>query len=307
MAVGTLVLIHAVRLLPLSICRKLGRLMGYLGYLVFRRRRALAMENVGHAFGDTISEADKRKIVRGAFENLGIVGLEFPHLHQLLKPKNKHLVNIRGIENLEHDRGTLITCAHLSNWEWMAPPLIARGYRIAEVVNTYKDPYHERALNAARSRGGIITISKVDAVRSHIRLLSQGTLVGIVSDQSPRQNGVPAKMFGRTCWATPGPAVIALRTGAPLHHATMWRNADETYTIEISPRIEFESTGDHQRDIQTLTQHIQMYIEAGARKYPEQWLWTHDRWKRRPDAEAAWGIHGNAEPELSNPGKAHHQ
>ena len=193
-----------------------------------------------------------------------------------------------GFDDVDLSKGPIFTCSHLANWEWMAPPVAAMGIPIAEVVNTYKDEYHEHVINEVRRKSGITTVPKTGAVNSYLHLLEKGMPVGIISDQSPRRNGVPATLFGRKCWATPGPAIVAMQSGAPIHHATLYRKNDGNYVMEVSSKMSIETSGDAQQDIQNITQEIQTHIERAIRAHPEQWLWAHDRWKIRHDAELAW-------------------
>ena len=289
-AIVVWLLIHGIRCVPLSIGRRMGRALGRMAYYAFWGRRAIAWKNLSLAYGDTLTESEKRRIIQGAFEGFGIIAFELPHVGKFRNPKWRHLVEVTGAENVDTSRGAVFTVSHLANWEWMGAPIVAMGYQVGEMVNSYKDKFLERTINKARERGGVYVYAKTNGVQTTKNLLRQGVYVGIMSDQSPRRGGVPVTMFGQRCWATPGPALVALRIGVPIHHANMWRKPDGNYVLELMPRLEYVPTGDLKRDVRMVTQMIQDRIEATVRAHPNQYLWIHDRWKARPGLEAAWAL-----------------
>ena len=273
---------------PLAFNRALGRSVGRVCALLLRRQRRLAMANLDLAFGGSLNEPEKRRIVRGVFENAGIVVAEFPKLRLLAQPRRAGLVEVIGAEMLEPGRGAILVSSHMGNWEWMAAAVASLNLSVAEVVNTYRDDVQERWINEFRCRGGISTVPKEGAITTLVKLLAEGTHVGLLCDQSPKRNALPVAFFGHQCWTSPGPALLALRTGAPVHYIAFWRNPDGNYTLEISPQIVFERTGDIRDDALALTQIFQNYIERAVRAHPDQWLWTYPRWKDRPRARRRW-------------------
>lgn len=273
---------------PLAFNRALGRFVGRLCAVLLRKQRRLAMSNLDLAYRGKLNDRTKRRIVRGVFENAGIVVAEFPKLHLLARQNGERLVDVKGAEFLEPGRGAILVSSHMGNWEWMAPSLAGLGIRVAEVVNTYRDEVQDRWIDEFRRRGGISTIPKDGAIMALVKLLAEGTNVGLLCDQSPKRNALPVTFFGHGCWTSPGPALLALRTRAPVHYVAFWRRPDGRYALEVSPRIEFQRTGDIRDDALALTQIFQDHIERAVRAHPEQWLWTYPRWKDRPRARRKW-------------------
>lgn len=266
------------RLLPLPAARVAGRWLGRLAFVLVRGRRRVALRNVELAYGDTISAAEKRRIARGAFENFGIVAMEFPHTPKAGKSK---IVQVEGRDRLDESQGGLFLSAHAANWEWLAPTCAAHGLPIAEVVNTYTDSKRGELLDATRRAAGVVTIPKDAAASSISKLLSDKTYVGILIDQSARKNAVPTTFFGKTCWTTTGPAMLALRSGLPVYLALMHRTPEGGYVLVLSEKIPCEKTKDFRGDIARFSQRVQDMLEEHVRQYPDQWMWMHDRWKDR--------------------------
>lgn len=268
----------AAGLVPLPLSRVSGRGLGRMAFVLLRGRRRTALRNVDLAYGDSISVAEKRRIALGAFENFGIVAMEFPHTP---KAGTAKIVRVVGRDRLDESQGGLFLSAHAANWEWLAPTCAAHGLPVAEVVNTYTDSRRGELLDTTRRAGGVITIPKDAAASTISKLLSEKTYVGILIDQSARKNAVPTTFFGQTCWTTTGPAMLALRSGLPVYLALMHREPDGEYVLELSEKIPCEKTKDFRGDIARFSQRIQDMLEIHVRKYPDQWMWMHDRWKDR--------------------------
>ncbi|HET7371409.1 MAG TPA: lysophospholipid acyltransferase family protein, partial [Gammaproteobacteria bacterium] len=84
-----------------------------------------------------------------------------------------------------------------------------------------------------------------------------------------------------------GLARVALRTGAAVLPGFMvWEATEKRYVLHFGPEIDLVRTGDDERDVVENTALFTAAIEAMVRRYPEQWLWVHRRWKTRPEGEA---------------------
>lgn len=276
------------RLLPLPVNRFIAVQLGRAAYWVIPRIRKDGLANLNLAYGDALSTAQKKHILKGAVRNLALVAAEFTHMPRLAKQSFAGFVTLEGLENCDLNRGFLLIGAHLGNWEWMASVLASRGIRMAEVVRPFDEPWMNRAVDAVRRGGGIETIAKHEAGTEVMRLLKQGWAVGILVDQSPRENGVPASFFGNACWATIAPVMVAVRSKVPVHPLFMVRGADGRYTMRIDPAIEMVRHGDLRQDMLENTQRCQDILEAMVREHPEQWLWLHRRWKDRPRLRREW-------------------
>ena len=275
-------------ILPLTLCRMIGRAIGWVMYGCVPRVRTVARANIEEAFGSELSAPEKKQILLEACQNLGIVAAEFSHGRQLVAPGGERLFQLKGAEHVDFSRGGLIAGAHLGNWEWMGPAAVASGHQAAIVVREFDDSRLDRVITDTREGMGIAVTKKDSAGGEIMRHIREGKFVGLLIDQSPRENAVPVTFFGRPCWATIGPAMVALRAKAPIYPAAMTRDASGKYTLEFLPRIEVQRTGDLRKDLVDTIQKCQDAIEVLVRKNPGQWLWMHRRWKERPHLQAEW-------------------
>ena len=304
--------IRLLRALPLPAARRLMTALGHIAYYLVPRVRRVGRRNLDLAYGDTIDNAAKTRILHGAVANVAQVAAELVHMPRLARGNGgdgpvyargwlpsglvrgsrssfTDHVAIEGIEHVDLTRGLLCIGGHLGNWEWMAAAMASTGHRVAEVVRPLDDPALNTVVDELRTGGGITTIPKDDAGREIIRLIREGWLVGLLIDQSPRRNGAPTQFFGQPCWSTIAPAMIAARTKAPVHVVSMLRAAPGRYTLRFLPALDLVRTGDLRRDLVENTQRCQDAFERVVREHPEQWLWFHRRWKHREHLAREWG------------------
>ena len=289
--------------LPLTACQAIGAALGPLGYYLVPRVRRVGMENLDRAYGDSLTRREKKAIVKGALTNACIVAAEFSHLAKLSGPLLEEQVELHGREHLDGLKACVIIGGHFGNWEWMAPVLQAHGYRMAEIVRPLDNPGLNRAVDALGRAGGTETVGKDRAGTQIFDLLRDGVRVGILIDQSPREGGVPVTFFGAPCWATVAPAMIALRSKAPLVLAEIRRLPDGRYRYEIHPPLEIPRSGNILHDLVAITQLCQDGLEAIIREHPEQWLWVHRRWKERPRLAAEWQARVERQGVKARPGE----
>lgn len=284
-ALATRAFIGLTRWLPLPLCRALALLGGRsLAPLVPRVRR-VTMYNLDLAYGDTRAPAEKRRIYHQIIDNLCLVAAEFSRTDQLARAGE---VIVEGADHIKPDQGYLCIGAHLGNWELMGPAMVAQGFKVAAVVRPFDDPGVNEIIDRQRTIMGIRTITKDNAGPDILKCLREGYLVGILIDQSPRENGVPVTSFGHPCWATIAPAMIAVRSRVPIVPVALTRRDEGGYRLRFYPPLEMARTGDLRRDLQDYAQACQDAIDTMIQDNPGQWLWLHRRWKERPRLAAEW-------------------
>lgn len=287
-AAATILFARATSLFPLPACRVLGRAIGLVAYYLVPRVRKVGLDNVDRAYGEALTAREKQAIARHAAMNMGIVAAEFSHVPQLPSERGRTWFDVEGIENWDPARGCLFISGHMGNWEWMFGMVASAGIRVAGVVRPLDDRRLDEYVDRARRSAGSETISKSDAGPELIRRIREGRAVGLLIDQSPRDNGVPATFFGRACWATVAPAMIALRTNCPIHLLSNRRHAGGRYTLSIHPPIEIRRSGNLRDDLSSVSQQCQDVLERIVREDPGNWLWMHRRWKDRPRLAREW-------------------
>ncbi len=193
---------------------------------------------------------------------------------------------VRGLEALrralEAGRGAVIVTGHLGNWEVGGAALACRGVALDVVALRQGNPLFDRAVVGTRERLGMRVIYKAAASREALRSLRRGRAVALVGDQNPISGGIEVPFFGRAANTPRGPAVLALRTGAPLFVAIVIRErrGSVTHLLSLEP-VPGVRSGDTGRDVRRLVEAYTRRLEEAVRRNPEQYFWHHRRWKER--------------------------
>jgi KDO2-lipid IV(A) lauroyltransferase len=119
------------------------------------------------------------------------------------------------------------------------------------------------------------------ALRQILSRLRKNEIVCLLAHEKKRKTGVLVDFFGHPAPTAPGPAVLALRTGAPLVPIFIARNNDGLQHIYIEPQLELNLNGDRSSDIPTVVRSYTKVIEHYIMMYPDQWFWINNRWKKQ--------------------------
>ena len=264
-----------------------GAAVGRLAFFVDRRHRQVALDNLRRAFGkEALDDAALTRIARRAMMNLGRTAAEIAQLEGLGGAELLRRVTIKGEEHLRAaqalGRGVLFLAGHFGNWEWMAAALSLRGFPMHVVARALDDPSLNVILNAARTRHGNVVLDKRLAAGELVRLLRAGQSIGILIDQNTRvEDAVFVDYFGTPAATHKGPAIIALRTGAPVVPIFMVREGDR-HRLTIHPALTLPHSGNLTDDLHQTTALFTKTVEAAVRQHPDHWLWVHRRWKTQP-------------------------
>ena len=138
--------------------------------------------------------------------------------------------------------------------------------------------------NNIRNKGGYSVYSKDRPLLGIVKALRRNELIGILPDQN-NDEGIVVNFFGIPAKTAIGPAVLSLKTGAPIVPVFAVREELGKYRLEILPPVQYEPCGDKDKDIENLTQICNDVIEEEIRKYPSSWLWLHNRWREREEED----------------------
>jgi len=183
-------------------------------------------------------------------------------------------------------RGVLLVTGHYGNWEIAAAAVAARGVPIAAIVRRQGNRMVDERLQGLRRNLGVETIYQGQAPARVPRILRANGVVGIVGDQDARRSGVFVPFFGRPASTHRGPALFALRLGAPVFACIARRlpGSDPRYEV-AGERVQFNPTGELDADVHALTAELAMRLEKQVRVAPEQYFWFHKRWKTAAPAQ----------------------
>jgi Kdo2-lipid IVA lauroyltransferase/acyltransferase len=283
--------VHAIGVLPRSIARGAGALLGILAYLAMSRLRKVGLRNLQIAFPG-MSEQQRQLIVLDLFRGLGRQLAEFCMFPRYTPENARKVATYDGFENYEAARtagkGVLLLTAHLGGWEIGSFVHSIFGNPIKIVVRRLDNAKVDALVERYRTLHGNQTFAKEDFARGLLGAMKAGETVGILMDtnMTPPQ-GVFVDFFGVPACTASGMARVALRSGAAVVPAfTIWDEKLKRYRVRFDPALQLVSTGDDDADAIANTALFTRVIQEYAAKYPEQWLWVHRRWKTRPAGES---------------------
>jgi len=282
--------IKVLGLLPRFLARAVGISLAWTVYLLHGRLRKVGMRNLELAFPER-SRSERARILRGEFSSLGRQLAEVCQFPRYTLENVGQVVVYDGFENYERafarGKGVLFLTAHFGGWELSAFFHSMHGHWMHVVMRPMDNVYLNRLIRQYRTMHGNSTVDKDDFVRGLLGAMKKGEVVGILMDtnMTPPQ-GVFVDFFGIPACTASGLARIALRTDAAVVPTfTIWDPVLRKYRLRFDPALELIRTGDDEADAIANTQLFTTRIEEYVRRYPEQWLWVHRRWKTRPEGQ----------------------
>jgi len=283
-------MVGAIGLLPRSVARAVGAGIGAAAWRLLGRLRAVGMRNLELAFPEK-SEGERKAILRGVYRSLGWEVGEFCKMSGYTAEQASAFIRYDGLEHYlaarEKGKGVLVLTGHLGAWELSSFYHSLRGYPMSLVIRRLDNPLVDAFVNRIRCLHGNRVIHKDDFARGLLTSMQRGETVGILMDtnMTPPQ-GVFVPYFGVEACTASGLARVALHSGAAvLPGFLVWEAAEQKYVLRFGEQLELIRGGNAAQDIVANTALFTATIEAYVRRYPEQWLWVHRRWKTRPEGE----------------------
>ena len=284
-------IVRVIGILPRPLAHGAGILIGRLVYHLHGRLRRVGARNLELALPEK-SPAERRRILRGVYVSLGRLLGEACLFPSYTRGNASDIAVYQGFENFEaaekRGKGVLLLTAHLGGWEIGSFFHSLMGHAMQIVVRPLDNPYVDALVTRYRGLHGNTMIAKQEFARGLIGAMHRNETVGILMDtnMTPPQ-GLFVDFFGVPACTASGLARIAQHTDATVVPAfTIWDEVLRKYRVEFDRPVELVRTGDDEADAVANTARFTKAIERYVRRYPDQWLWVHRRWKTRPAGEA---------------------
>ncbi len=275
-----------VRHLNRSGMQRMAEAFGDFVFYVLKPRRRLVEGNLTLAFPEK-SKKEIIRIARQVYRNQTVNLFETLRLPLLKNKKDaEELIDIDVDDFLKRIRrqngGSVVVSAHFGNWELMGICIGLLVSPITVVAQRLKNKKLNDDLEHIRSLHGNRVIYRARALRGGLALLDEGGILTILGDQADPKGGFVMDFLGRKASVYLGPAFLALKARAPLCVVLCRRQQGGKYVLDIE-EIETSGLVCCKDDIKTLTRRCTKVIEKYIYKYPEQWFWVHNRWKKTND------------------------
>ncbi|MGH9861976.1 MAG: lysophospholipid acyltransferase family protein [Candidatus Acidiferrales bacterium] len=277
---------------PRAAARRLGAALAALFYFLHRRWRRVAEVNLRFAFPEKAAE-ERERILRRAFRHWGWLLAEFARFPRLTARELERVIVYEGLEHFQQaaarGQGVIFLTAHLGAWELSSFAHSFYGHPLAYFNRPLDNPLVDALVNRYRCLGGNRPLERRGAARAALDELRRGAAVGILMDQNVLlgDGNVFVDFLGVPASTTAGPARLALLADAAVVPGfALWDEELGKYRLHFDPPLELVRTGDAERDVVENTALFTRVIEDYVRRYPEQWLWIHRRWRTRPPGAA---------------------
>jgi KDO2-lipid IV(A) lauroyltransferase len=276
--------------MPRRLARECGAGIGWLAYHLLGRLRRTGLRNLELAFPQW-TESKRDATLRGSYRQLGWQLAEFCRMSGYTATSTEPPIRYDGLEHYERasarGSGVLVVTAHLGAWELSSFYHSMMGRPMGIVIRRLDNPLVDRFVNRIRSLHGNRILHKDDFARGLLGSMRAGETVGILMDtnMTPPQ-GVFVPFFGVPACTASGVARVALKTGAAvLLGYLVWEGEQAGYVLHFEPEMQLIRMDDPEQEIVANTAQFTAAIESAIRRYPDQWLWMHRRWKTRPSGE----------------------
>jgi KDO2-lipid IV(A) lauroyltransferase len=291
---GFRALLFAIGSLPQGFAREFCAAIASLYARFGGPRVADARVNLEVAFPERSRESRERILIE-SFANLGRSFAEMCLMYTQLNRRGStslfDRVSIEGREHLDRleersgDAGALVLTAHLGSWELCAAALARQGLPISVVQHGFENRHFEKIVTAQRERSGLETLALGGAARGMFRALARGRYIALLMDQNAsREEGVFAPFFSRLASTRSGPVQLAMTRETPLIPVFFFRvGKSGDHVARIGAPLVLESDRDDpDKALVRNVERINATIEAAIREAPEQWIWSHRRFKTQP-------------------------
>jgi len=256
--------------------------MFFFLYRVFGYRNKVIYENLALSFPDK-DEKELKQLVGLSYKNLTDVIVEgikgFTMTDYQIRRRHK-ILNPEIIEPyFKQGKSVIALPTHYGNWEWgaLSPGLFVKGFNIVGFYKELSNPFVDRFLRKNRSRTGTTLVSIYDTPRIFKKLIDTPTIYIMAADQSPSN---PRKSFwvdflDRDTAFLHGPENYARQYDIPLLYVEIQRVRRGYYELKLSV------LADNPTELENgeITKRYAKMLESQINKKPENWLWSHRRWK----------------------------
>jgi KDO2-lipid IV(A) lauroyltransferase len=271
---------RAITLLPYDWQIALGGWIGKLGLLFAKKRRHTVEVNIDLCFS-WLNHQQRIQLIEDTFRSTGIGVIEtayawFNDPHQLL-----HRTTIEGVEHLRHvlseGKGVILMGMHLSTLD-LCGALLSTHVPFDIMYRRNRNDLSEAIMTNGRAKNFPSALER-DDIRGVLRSLKAGRAVWYGPDHDyGLRHSVFAPFFGVEAASITATARLARISGSPVIAFSHYRDKHNRYTLRLSPPLTGFPTGDDRADATK----INRQIEKAIQKAPEQYWWSHRRFKTQP-------------------------
>lgn len=277
-----------VGLLPKRLALRLGSVFGWVWHLVDRSRREMARRHMSRVLGPGGDPAGASAELMESYgrylaEALWARGHRVPEMLSGTTTEGLDMV----IDAHAAGRGMIYALPHMGNWEAAAPVAVNEGIEIVAVAEDLSNERITDWFTRLRAEYGIeivLATGRVEVMRKLEAAIAANKAVALLSDRDLKGRGVEVDFFGETTTLPPGPATLAIKTGAPLFPVATYFDGDG-HRVVIKPPLAVPRAGSRGEQVRVMTQDLARELEKLILEAPEQWHMVQPNWPSDREVE----------------------
>ncbi len=270
-----------LRLIPGSWRLKLAGVAGRIAYLATPRRVRIAHDNIRAALPQ-LAEPEITHIIKQVYRNLAAVAIDESQLDRVVNSvvvSDEASARLNQMQQLSRQgRPLIFISGHYGSWEVMGQFVATRFANVNFLAKEQSNPFVDRLVNKRRQIFGAHVILSHEAPRVAPKILKSGGTLAMVVDQDAGSDGVMLDFLGRPASHFRGWALFSYHYNAPVM-VILPKREENGFTLLTSEIIEPNPAADKDAEIKRLLTLFSDRLAAAIKAHPEQWLWTHRRWK----------------------------
>jgi KDO2-lipid IV(A) lauroyltransferase len=248
-------------------------------------RRRVVLANLRRAFGATLDDHQIVALAQAFYGHLARSLAEF--VGNLMPWARRPAVRVENVaaalDAYKLGRGVLVLAGHFGNWEVALPAAMEKFPQWRGRFHVLRRPlplYLERLVVRRMRNSGLGVLPKRGSLETILRRLAARDAVVFIMDQhAGGRDGVLVDFFGAPAWTFRSLALIAIRTGAPVVPAALWRERDGCHVLRFEQALPTVESGGAEQTVAANTRLYNAALERIILRHPEQWIWMHRRWK----------------------------
>jgi len=265
------------------------QLFGTIGRIIFlfpNREKTNTLNHLRFVFGNEWTEEKIRKTASYVYGSLGKNMFDAVKLSRSSEKMFNSIVRHDDLTEFKkaygEGRGVFVITAHAGCYEMLLHFTARHGFKSFAIGRKSLDPRLDKLIRELRTGRDIDYMDRDDSARKVVRYLKEGRVFGVLVDQDILVEGVFATFLGKTAFTASGPFKLAKRLNTPAFVITTARQPDNTHHVYISRRLEFANAGNEEADLKAVIQTANDFISDRIRRFPDQWVWMHRRWRQQP-------------------------
>ena len=283
-------LIYFIEFVAITIFFLIFKIIGYkaassLGYFIGRvfgplfRSKNIIVENIKN-YKSSLKKNEIDKIIKKMWGNYGRILAEYPYIVNFRKKKLEEYIKIEGRENLEKikkiNKPVIFVSGHFNNFELMAMIIEREGIELSAVYRPLNNKFLNVIMEYVRKRYICKNQIKkgIRGVKEALSYFKNGKSLAIMIDQRVSE-GIDSKFFGKDAFTTTIPAQFVKKFNCIIQPVHIERINDFYFKILFDNQLHFNEN----QDVKYITEKLNFWLEEKIIRNPDQWIWTHNRWK----------------------------